>query len=263
MNSSVLPKKTRKTQEVHENHERWLVSYADFITLMFAFFVVLYATSQADSEKLKQFENSMKKFMMGMAMESSSGGTGEATPPKGKPVNDQEKFDSPIEEKLDRYKSGEAGELLKNVETYIETNIRSQDVEKYIKDMDLTDWGVKIVLDSDALFAGDSEKFQREALNTLDTVLEYVSKISKKTIVASHSDNGLLRSPDFKSFWELTSARATTLTRYLIKRHGMDPSKIVPIGFADQRPLVPNTTPINRKRNRRIEIVVTTTDVDL
>jgi chemotaxis protein MotB len=241
-----------------EGQERWLVSYADFITLLFAFFVILYATAESDRGKLRQFEQSIQKFLMGVGVQK-----GAAPDTSGDPTSERAKMDSPIDEGLEKYRRGESSELLKEVETYVETNMDAKDIERTVMDIDVSEWGVRVVLSSDNIFAGDSDRFRREALNALDTVLEYVARLGRKTIVESHSDDGQLRSPDYVSGWELTSARATSLTRYLIRRHNMAPDKIVPIGFSDQRPLLPNTSNDNRRKNRRIELLITTAELDL
>src|SRR3989344_8484573 len=141
----------RDPHEEGGSSERWLISYADFITLMFAFFAVLYATSEKDLEKSKEFQESIKRYLI------KAGSFGES----GQQIQQGEKNNAVIEPPIQTYKNGrpEPMELLDQAETFIETKLTAEERKKYITDISADDWGVRISLPSVALFSNHSEKF--------------------------------------------------------------------------------------------------------
>ena len=230
----------KKHEEEHENHERWLVSYADFITLLFAFFTVLYATSQRDVKKEQEFEQAVRKAFSGMVDFGGDLGAGEftrfdknmsfvPTPAELYPrPNDVDEVEEPLEELTKELKKEEIGED--------EVDLRHDAV------------GVRISFASAALFATGSAKLKQDALRSLDKVGAVLKKFDRKLIVEGHTDDVPFKSDRFGSNWELSAARATAIVRYLILQHKIEPRNLVAVAYADQKP---------RARNRRIEIFVT------
>lgn len=236
----------KKKNDEHENHERWLVSYADFITLLFAFFVVMYATSTQNDEKERSFEKSIRKQfgLIGMTGGSQSHmGAG----PKG------QIFD-PLE-LLQRRDVGNE-ELEENIVKLIQKNLSQQEREASIERVELDPLGVRITLAASSIFPSGSAKIKSPALSILKKVGEIVKASNRSVMIEGHTDDQPVGGGLFETNWELASVRATTVVRYLINVHQVDPRKVAAISYGDQRPLVDNSSEKNRARNRRIEILI-------
>lgn len=246
----------KKHQEEHVNLERWLVSYADFITLLFATFVVLYALAQGDISEYTQLEASLKKafaapsilqgsdgFMsnQGQSILGSAGFQDQALiPPMLEYTSqkyEQDSFES-IKKSLDSLnKKGE----MKGVDT----SILERGLVIHIKDMNL-------------FFNSGSATLTNDANKTLETVGKIIrSKFANHFIrIEGHTDNLPLSSSLYPSNWELSSARASSIVRFLLEHFKFKKDKFAALGYADTRPLKENKTEKGRQKNRRVEIVV-------
>ncbi len=230
--SEYSPRK-RKKHEDHENHERWLVSYADFITLLFAFFVVLYATSNADKEKQKRFETSVRASL-------SIAGVGSLVH-EGKPMGGVAEINKAL---------SELAEPLGKIAG------KGED-EKSHPDIRHDSLGVHISLAASTVFAPGSSKLRPNSLKILEKVADILKQTKRKIVIEGHTDDIPIEMKEFESNWELAAHRATVVVRYFVKVHGIDPSRLSATSYADQRPLVANTTDESRAQNRRIEIFIT------
>lgn len=236
---------SRKKHEEHENHERWLVSYADFITLLFAFFVVMYATSTQNVDKQKKFESSFQtEFRM-----FGQGGTGNQ--PTGGAVGDV----VPIAD-LFQSKNVGNGELQDYVEKLLRKTMTEQERKSAIEDLRHDADGVRISLAAATFFPSGQAKLKRSALSSLDKVAEFLKNAPQQIRIEGHTDDEPVISNEFATNWELGAVRATSVVRYLIKIHHFDPSRLAATSFADTKPIVPNDSPENRAKNRRIEILI-------
>lgn len=236
--------RARKKHEEHENHERWLVSYADFITLLFAFFVVLYATSTQNEEKEKKFEDSIRTNfrMIGGAGERDANGAlfGQVFDPL---------------EMIQKRNLGNA-ELEDAVEQVLQKNMSKQERKETISNIRYDQTGVRISLSAATFFPSGSSKIRLPALQSLDKIATILKQSGRHIVIEGHTDDRALAGGNIESNWELGSLRATSVVRYLIKYHQMDAKKLAAASYADQRPLVPNTSEENRAQNRRIEILI-------
>lgn len=242
----------RKRHEEHENHERWLVSYADFITLLFAFFVVMYATSTKNEEKEKQFEESIK---LELRLVGAGGGTGSA----GKETLEQTLLELAMPIGAFPTRGGP-----REVEDYVERSIgksmNSAQKKSAIQDIYHDAVGVRIALAASTFFPEASAKIKMSALPALDSVAEVLKTHKKRIIVEGHTDDLPIASPQFPSNWELAGGRASAVVRYFVKYHKLDPKRFVSLSYGDQKPVVPNDSEDHRSMNRRIEIFIVTDD---
>lgn len=245
----------RKKQE-HENHERWLVSYADFITLLFAVFAVLYATSQSDNEKKAQFEQSFKKAMGMYQSTEAPGGGGILNDAFPSHVKDG----SPIENPIRIFNDPKASR--RELKDALWQLIFSKMSEEQIKEsgLDIRDDsdGVRVSLKAAHLFPAGSAKILPEALKKLDAVGDILRLADRRLIVEGYTDDEAVRSDIYPSNWELAGARASVIARYLIKVHKVPADLISVASYADQKPLVRNDSAENRAKNRRVEILIST-----
>ncbi len=239
-----------RNHEEPENHERWLVSYADFITLLFAFFVVMYATSNNNQEKQKEFQKSVNtSFKIVGGAGSGDGGTAGAEGNVG--GNDTgENFIT-----LDGFPSrGGPVEAQQYIGRLMDKSMDSGDKEK-IQEMRHDAVGVRIELASSQFFLPGGVKLKINALKTLDKIAEILKQTDKKVVIEGHTDNTPVgKDAPFESNWELSSLRATSIVKYLIKYHQIAPSRLSAMSYADTRPLESNNSEQGRARNRRIEI---------
>lgn len=234
-----------KKHEEHENHERWLVSYADFITLLFAFFVVMYATSTRNQEKEKSFESSIRaEFKLSGNYGNQAGSPGGVVGPV-------------IDSLQPLPRSGVRNDEIKNaLEKVLKDAMKDEERKLAIQDIRTDVDGVRISLSAEAYFASGSTKLKRPALQTLDKIAKIIKPMPFRIVVEGHTDDLPLPGNTKEGNWELASQRATSVVKYLIQVHQLDGSKLSATSFADQKPLYPNTTAENRMKNRRIEIVL-------
>ncbi len=249
----------RRPHVEHENHDRWLVSYADFITLLFAFFTVLYATSQADLKKQEEFEQSFKKQFAGFV--SSGNGVGQ-----GHEVDEfNPKNTAFVKLPIERFPASGSGarEVEDHVERRLERDLPEAERKETVTGLQHDAVGVKIQLAANKLFPSGSAELKPESALALDRIGQLLKDANRKLIIEGHTDDLPIKNEKFPSNWELSAARATKIVRYLAARHKISPAQMVPVAYADQKPVVPNDSESNRARNRRIEIKIVTGSADL
>lgn len=227
-----------------------MVSFADFITLMFALFTVLYATSNQDLEKTQKFEESIKRFLI---KAGAFGGTGEK-------VHQGEKFTTPIEPPIQTYNQATplTQETFDEAEKFIEEAVTKEDREKYVKDINLDPLGVRLVVSGESIYAGQSTKFKPQALDFLDRLAGLLQKLGRRVLVEGHYPNTKIQVGQYPTSWEFAAARATSFVRFLIVRQKMAPELFVPVSYGSQRPMVGS-----KQMSDRLEIVILTEDIPL
>ena len=251
----------RNKKKAHANHERWLVSYADFITLLFAFFVVLYASSQADQKKAAQVAASIKGAFQQLGVFTGSAPSDIGIP--GSPgILNPNLTDAPLKvvkvasasEKDHGAAAGfgvDVDALRRQLETALGDEIRQHEVQ-----MRVTPEGLVVSLREVGFFnSGDAELLDNGHA-TLTRIATILGGRGFEIRVEGHTDNVPVHNSRFKSNWELSTARATTVVSLLIERHGFDPSLISAAGYSEYRPLADNDTSQGRAANRRIDLVV-------
>lgn len=240
----------RHPPEEPESHERWLVSYADFITLLFAFFVVMYATSTNNQEKQKSFQDAVGKSLKLTVSGGAGDGSGGAASGELGGENAAEAIIS-----MEGFPAhGGPGETEQYINRIVEKKLDKDDKEK-IQETRHDAIGVRIALASSQFFLPGGVRLRRTALKTLDKLAEILKETDKKIVIEGHTDNlPVGKDAPYESNWELSSLRATSIVRYLIKYHQIDPQRISAMAYADTRPVKSNDSEEGRSRNRRIEI---------
>jgi len=240
----------KNVHEEHENHERWLVSYADFITLLFAFFTVLYATSQRDIAKQKEFEQSIRRSFRSFLDFGGVQG--------GQTFHDQDT--SPIPPPIDLFppSNGTPSELEESIDRITSKIMSKEEKAEFISEIRHDALGVEISLAANALFPTGSDQFSDKGLKALNKIGAVLKASGRKLIIQGHTDNQPINTTRFPSNWELSAARATRIVRYLISRQGINPSQIVAVAYGEHKPVASNDTEQGRAKNRRIEIMMVT-----
>lgn len=222
----------------HANHERWLVSYADFITLLFAFFTVLYATAQTDSGKVKKFVGAAERaFSAGIF----SAGSNELMFVNAGNISGRELID--------------LGMNLKDVEKKISEELKKSGATAEGVHLERHDDGLTLQLQTRSFFMPGSDVLRPEALALLPGVIRIINASKRKLRIEGHTDDMPIHNTLFASNWELSTARALAVLRFLIQSQ-VPPERLSVAGLAQYQPLEPNTTRRGRSRNRRVEIVI-------
>lgn len=229
----------KKKHEEHENHERWLVSYADFITLLFAFFVVMYSVSSVNEGKYRVLSESMVSAFS-----------------NSKPVGELTVLDLPVE-KHKAIVVKEAPPNQENSRTYLKVAnaISTAKVPQGVK-ITSTERGLSIRIKDDALFDSGSASLNPHMREFIDLIAGLVKDLPNLIAVEGHTDNQPIRSAQFPSNWDLSTARANILVRYFTEYHGLSPMRLSSTGYAGTRPVESNTTAQGRAENRRVEMII-------
>ena len=230
----------------HENAERWLLTYADLITLLMVFFVVLYSMSSADSTKWQQISASLQQaFNVDVLQGSADTSVDDASAAPPPPIDTLiSNTDIP---QLSRIQSA-----IQTVVEQAEQNGAGQTPEVTVG----TDQeGVVIRLSGSYLFDSGRAELKPNSFGILDAVGGQVKLLPNDVRVDGHTDSTpLVGSALYASNWELSAARAVAVTRYLSETDGILPTRMVAAGFGEFHPLVPNDTREHRALNRRVEI---------
>lgn len=221
----------------HANHERWLVSYADFITLLFAFFTVLYATAQSDMKKIRQFVGSMDRAMSS-GIFSDGGGSSVS-------IN---KYSSP-----DPKGQMDLGISIKDIKQEAEAALDTPGLSGLDVLLENRPNGMAVVLEGFSFFNSGQTEISPMGQAFLSRLALILSASPHFLRVEGHTDNR--PTPEASSNWDLSLARALSVTRFLMA-HQIDPARLSAYGMGAYVPLVPNESDEARRRNRRVEIVV-------
>lgn len=238
--------------EEHENLERWLVSYGDFITLLFATFVVLYALAQVDATDFAKLEESLKNaFSQGQMFEGQP-----AILDGSDSLFDQQQANSFIPSLMVEYISPKyEDDSFKEIDTEIKELTELGELDGISSK--ITEKGLLLTFNDKYLFAPGSAYLDKGAKKLLDKVGVLICKkfVLHQMIVEGHTDSLAMSGPNFPSNWELSGARACSVVRYLINRFKFSPSLFSAVGYADTRPLETAISPKD-PANRRVEILI-------
>lgn len=238
----------RKPEEEHDNHERWLVSYADFITLLFAFFVVMYALSSVNEGKYRILSDSMATAFRNVQINTSSPLPVVIPPPISLPqkASAVPKAQEAMKQKQRDKMRNVAKDILEVMAPLIE-----QGKVRVIE----TSRGVTIEINDSVLFSPGQALLQPPLVKAMQGIADVLVPTEFPITIEGHTDNVPIKTAQFPSNWELSAVRATTVLR-LFADAGVDAGRLTAIGYADTRPVEPNVLADGRARNRRVTILI-------
>jgi len=262
----------RGRQEEHENHERWLVSYADFITLLFAFFVVMYSISSVNEGKYRVLSETMSTVFNVVPTSDEPIQVGERprdllpsplaplTPRRNTAAEstESEKTESAAGKGLGT--RGEEDTEADGMATRIadEIAISLQDyVDKDLMRINRVGDRIEIEMKERMLFPSGRARLSRSALQALRQISKTLARIPAHLQIEGHTDNVPISTAEFPSNWELSAARAASVVHFLA-RAGIDAERMAAVGRGEHRPIAENTDAKGRATNRRVTIVVLT-----
>ncbi len=222
------------------SHERWLVSYADFITLLFAFFVVLYAFARADHQKQTQVVAAINQALHS----STSSASAEAQDTQPVAVAG-ERWLTPMQVKYD------LGRMQHDLSQALAQQIAAKTVA-----LEMGPDGLVISLREAGFFDSGSAAPKPAAMPTLRAIAARLSGTPYDLRIEGHTDNVPIHTPQFDSNWELSSARATSIARLFLELKAIPPERISAAGYAEYHPVASNDTAAGRAMNRRVDLVV-------
>ena len=248
----------RKKQVPHENHERWLVSYADFITLLFAFFVVMFASSQTDKSKARQVSASVTK-----AFEVGNSGAAKAAVAKvlGGTVDDVGQGNAMMKGPGGSKKSAKREEQEDEVVELIPSLKRltkelAKEIENGEIDIRMEPRGLVVSLHEKAFFPSGSDVIEIDQFPTMQKLAKALTAVPNPVRFEGHTDSIPIRTPRFRNNWELSSARGIAMLEMFHSKFGIDKSRMAVIGNADTMPNDSNDTEEGRLRNRHVDVVI-------
>jgi len=248
-----MPRRTPPDDYV--NTDRWIISYADFITLLFAFFVVMYAVSSVNEEKYRELSQVMSGVFIGLdAVSENREGSGEGRGTKGVGIFAGGKTEHDAPEVTVSRPDQKETELLESIKDEVETKF-SQLVDDGNLRVSGNDLWLSIELRSNLLFEAGSSFPSTEADPILEGLAGILGKVGNPIHVEGFTDDQNISTDQYPSNWELSSARAATIVR-LLALSGLDPKRLAAVGYGEFQPAYSNRTAEGRRLNRRVVIVV-------
>lgn len=232
---------SKKKHEEHENHERWLVSYADFITLLFAFFVVMYSVSAVNEGKFRTVSDSIKAALHPISSPPASHLAFNIG--QGRPSIMVPNLPGNKEVSVRRLR-----ELVKSMQAASQFAL--------IHMMERLDGNIVITIPDQVLFNSGEAAVKPEALPFLQGLAEAMIELNRQVRVEGHTDNVPIHTVQFPSNWELSATRAVIVVRVLSELYGVPGEHLAALGYADSRPLTANLNPEQRAKNRRVEVII-------
>lgn len=235
----------RRRHEEHENHERWLVSYADFITLLFAFFVVMYSISSINEGKYKILSETLTGVFSQPERSIKPIPVGDERPRTTEPDNSM--VDEASTEQI-------AASTLQNIAESIRDAFGGLLQSDQLKVRGNELW-IEIELSSGLLFPSGDALPNDMAFEIIEKIAKILAPYGNPVHVEGFTDNQPIRTAQFPTNWELSAARAASIVR-MLAMDGVDPSRMAAVGYGEFQPVADNATAEGRARNRRVVLVV-------
>jgi chemotaxis protein MotB len=255
---------SRKRPEEHANHERWLVSYADFITLLFAFFVVLYSSSQVDKRKVGKLAMAIQVAFQQMGAFPTSNTKLPLSESEPMPFQDVQAVENVSRSQdLQRFVQPQNGSLsnavlpgqIRGIQEAIEKAM-APEILRHVVEIKQEREGLVISLREIGFFESGSATMRRSSADAVDRLVGVLKDRPEMLRIEGHTDNIPIHNAQFKSNWELSTARAIELLRIFITDYKLAPSRLTVSGYGEYHPVDTNDTPEGRGHNRRVDIVV-------
>jgi chemotaxis protein MotB len=235
----------KKEQEQAAGAPAWMATYADTMTLLLCFFVLLFAMSSVDSQKYKA------------VVQSLSGALGvldSGTTVTLEPLINSFPSDSPTDSPTDSEEFSDMQEELQKI-------LEESELSGQIK-LEINERGLLIRFLDSVLFDSGKADLKPQAMDIIDKVSDILNETNKKITVEGHTDNVPISTFKYPSNWELSTTRAVNVVKYMIDKSDIDPVRLSASGYADQHPISDNKTIDSRKNNRRVDMVILRSNMD-
>jgi chemotaxis protein MotB len=256
----------KKRVPEHVSHDRWLVSYADFITLLFAFFVVLYASSQVDKRKAGRLAQAIQVAFQELGVFQTSNTKVPLEDDDAMPFEKVQAVEN-LDRKADLAKivNPMKGMLTSSAETQslldaqqAIQNVLDPEIQKHEVTMSMRRDGLVVSLKEMGFFESGSATIRPDSMDALSRLAKVLKQRQENIRIEGHTDNIRIHNAHFASNWELSTTRATEIIRLLITQFVLPPSRLSAAGYAEFHPTASNDTAVGRAQNRRLDIVILT-----
>jgi chemotaxis protein MotB len=247
----------------HVSHDRWIVSYADFVTLLFAFFVVMFATANADKGKARAVGESVKAAFeegritnVGDAIKQVLTRDGNSTThstSKPKDASGKQALYGDAESLKEQAANAylELFPIMEKLNQQLQAEVQKGDVEIHMEPR-----GLAISFKQAALFASGDDHLKTSSYDSLGRVAGAIRLIPNQVRLEGNTDNVPIHNGRFRSNWELSSSRSIALLNLMVDRFRVPPARLAVAGYADVAPVASNETEEGRARNRRVDVVI-------
>ncbi|WP_020209492.1 flagellar motor protein MotD [Gilvimarinus chinensis] len=237
----------RRSTELKINHERWLISYADFITLLFAFFVVMYSISQINESKYRVLSSTLEEAFKPIPKRASSGKTGASA---------QFREDNVLPAGVTSAEDASAVDQgnLPKLEDQFRQEFKSL-LDSQLMGISSNEMWLQIELRDSILFPSGSAEVSAQARNIFARVAKIVQQTDNPVQIEGFTDNVPIQTSEYPSNWELSSARASAIVKRMVLE-GVEPNRLAAVGYGEFQPVASNQTEEGRAQNRRVAIMI-------
>jgi len=232
------------------SHDRWLVSYADFVTLLFAFFVVLYASAQVDKQRALQLSDAIRSGFQSMGILDSQSRSSLGAPGQSS---------APLRDADSGQTAGTREPNLDQIQAELERALATEIVRREVG-LHRNAEGLVLSLREVGFFDSGSAVIKPASEAAVARIAAILRNHACSTRIEGHTDNVPIHTAQFASNWELSTARATGLVRLLIEKYEVAPSLLSAAGYAEFRPASSDATEEGRQRNRRVDLIILRSD---
>lgn len=254
----------KRKKQVHVNHERWLVSYADFITLLFAFFVVLYSSAQVDKRKAGRLALAIQVAFQELGVFQTSNtkiplSEDEELPFEKVQIVENVKKNGDLKQIVNPMKgvlsSATETQSLQEAQDAIQKAL-DPEIKRREVSMSMRREGLVVSLKEMGFFDSGSASIRPSSLNAISRLAAVLSQRPENLRIEGHTDNVPIHTARYATNWELSTARATELIQLLITKYGIPPSHLSAAGYGEFHPVASNSTAEGRAQNRRLDVVI-------
>jgi len=254
----------KRKREQHVNHERWLVSYADFITLLFAFFVVLYSSSQVDKRKAGHLALAIQVAFQELGVFQTSSTKVPVKDDNAMPfekvqivenINKEMDLKRIVDPMKGTLSSASPSQSLQEAQNAIQGAL-DPEIQRHEVAMSMQREGLVVSLREMGFFESGSATIRPSSLDAISRLANVLKQRPENLRLEGHTDNVPIHTLRFATNWELSTSRATDLIQLLITKYGIPPSRLSAAGYAEFHPVASNSTPEGRAQNRRLDIVI-------
>jgi chemotaxis protein MotB len=231
----------KKGEGEQENHERWLLTYADLITLLLAFFIMMYTLSKQDAQKYQEVTEYLRAIFTGGTAVLNKGGVGSG------PAAATSVTLPPVE--------ATNNQIMKQLEEEIKNLCPLGDMEHNFS-VFADERGIVVRVLDKAFYDEGKADLKDKAKKAIQKIIPIIKQVNRDVRIEGHTDDVPINTTEFRSNWELSVRRATEVVRYIIEKSDISPKMISAAGYAEFKPLMANNSAENRAMNRRIEIII-------
>lgn len=249
----------RSKPEITRNRHPWLITFADLLLVVLVLFVLLFSYSETD---LQKFESVMQSFQSysGIEQEPSPFEPEESTPGEAGDDDpaDVEKDEPTVPDDFEDQLAAmiEREQAIREILTFVESYASEHDLEEQMT-VAPTAKGIEVVLPEVMLFPSGQADLIEEAIEFLDDMAPLLAEISNFIEVEGHTDDRPISTARFPSNWDLSTARANEVIRYLVEKKGLRPERFKAVGYGEYQPIASNETEEGKSQNRRVVLIIT------